>query len=213
MRRSSPGLPLCSVAGSGSSSGPRCSASGCSSRPSCPRSRDWSAGVGAADVQWLAPAVRPFGHAAYVAALTYALVAEAGRSSVAGLVLLGCGAFAAFLSLAHARDVLRGERPRFELPSADAFAARLGASLPAWSHSDVRVEIVALALAVTGAPGLPWGVLVGAALARLWAVVDRAERVSEPSRDEVDRLDSLETHTSVIKSRRAVPRGQRTRGV
>lgn len=123
---------------------------------------------GAADVQWLAPAVRPFGHAAYVAALTYALVAEAGRSSVAGLVLLGLGAGAAFLSLAHARDVLRGERPRFELPSADAFAARLGATLPAWSNSDVRVEVVALALAVTGAPGLPWGVLVGAALARLW---------------------------------------------
>ncbi|MFY0532864.1 hypothetical protein [Nannocystis pusilla] len=112
--------------------------------------------------------MRPFGHAAYVAALTYALVAEAGRSSVAGLVLLGLGAGAAFLSLAHARDVLRGERPRFELPSVDAFAARLGATLPAWSNSDVRVEVVALALAVTGAPGLPWGVLVGAALARLW---------------------------------------------
>jgi hypothetical protein len=123
---------------------------------------------GAADAVWLAPAVRPFGHAAYVSALTYALVAEAGRSSVAGLVLLGLGAGAAYLSLAHARDVLRGERPRFELPSADAFAARLGARLPRKLRSDVRVEIVALALAVTGAPGLPWGVLVGAALARLW---------------------------------------------
>jgi hypothetical protein len=112
--------------------------------------------------------VRPFGHAAYVAALTYALVAEAGRSSVAGLVLLGFGAGAAFLSLAHARELLRGERPRFDLPGADAFAARLGAQLPRWSRSDVRVELVALALALTGAPGLPWGVIVGAALARLW---------------------------------------------
>lgn len=123
---------------------------------------------GPADAQWLAPAVRPFGHAAYVAALTYALVAEAGRSSVAGLVLLGFGAGAAFLSLAHARELLRGERPRFDLPGADAFAARLGAQLPRWSRSDVRVELVALALALTGAPGLPWGVIVGAALARLW---------------------------------------------
>lgn len=124
--------------------------------------------AGAGDLLWLAPAVRPFGHAAYVSALTYALVAEPGRQGVAGLVLLGFGAGAAFLSLAHARDVLRGERPRFELPGADAFAARLGVALPRWWRSDVRVELVALALALTGAPGLPWGVLVGAALARLW---------------------------------------------
>jgi hypothetical protein len=123
---------------------------------------------GPADAQWLAPAVRPFGHAAYGSALTYVLIAETGRSTVAALVLLGFGAGAAFLSLAHARDVLRGERPRFELPAADAFAAQLGATLPRWLRSDVRVELVALVLALTGAPGLPWGVLVAAALGRLW---------------------------------------------
>lgn len=123
---------------------------------------------GPADTQWLAPAVRPFGHAAYAAALTYVLVAETGRSTVAGLVLLGFGAGAVFLSLAHARDVLRGERPRFELPGADAFAAQLGAELPRWLRSDVRIELAALVLALTGVAGLPWGVLVAAALARLW---------------------------------------------
>lgn len=122
---------------------------------------------GIADSVWLAPAVRPFGHAAFASALTYALVAETGRSTVAALVLLGFGAGAAFLSLAHARDVLRGERPRFELPGAAAFAAHLGRELPRWLASDVRVELVALVLALTGA-GLPWGVLVAAALARLW---------------------------------------------
>lgn len=123
---------------------------------------------GPADALWLAPAVRPFGHAAYGAALTYALVSETGRSSVAGFVLLALGAGAVGLSLVHARDVLRGERPRFELPSAEAFAARVGAALPGWLRTDVRIELVALALALTGEPGLPWGVLVGAALARLW---------------------------------------------
>lgn len=123
---------------------------------------------GPADALWLQPAVRPFGHAAYGSVLTYALVAERGRSSVAGLVLLALGAGAAVLSLAHARDVLRGERPRFELPGAEAFAARVGARLPGWLRTDVRIELAALALALTGAPGLPWGVLVGAALARLW---------------------------------------------
>lgn len=117
---------------------------------------------------WLAPAVRPFGHAAFASALTYALVAETGRSTVAALVLLGLGAGAACLSLAHARDVLRGERPRFELPDAAAFAAHLGRELPRWLESDVRVELVALVLALTGAAGLPWGALVAAALARLW---------------------------------------------
>lgn len=123
---------------------------------------------GPADALWLQPAVRPFGHAAYGSVLTYALVAERGRSSVAGLVLLALGAGAVFLSLVHARDVLRGERPRFELPGAEAFAARVGARLPGWLRTDVRIELVALALALTGAPGLPWGVLVAAALARLW---------------------------------------------
>lgn len=123
---------------------------------------------GPADALWLAPVVRPFGHAALGAVLTYALVAETGRSSVAGLVLLGLGAGAVVLSLVHARAVLRGERPRFELPRAEAFAAHLGVALPAWLQTDVRIELAVLVLAVTGAPGLPWGVLVGAALARLW---------------------------------------------
>lgn len=123
---------------------------------------------GPADALWLQPAVRPFGHAAYGSVLTYALVAERGRSSVAGLVLLALGAGAVVLSLAHARDVLRGERPRFELPGAEAFAARVGAQLPGWLRTDVRIELAALALALPGAPGLPWGVLVAAALARLW---------------------------------------------
>lgn len=123
---------------------------------------------GPADALWLAPAVQPFGHAALGAVLTYALVAESGRSSVAGLVLLALGAGAACLSLVHARAVLRGERPRFEIPGAEALAERLGTQVPGWLQTDIRIEIVALALACTGEPGLPWGVLVGAALARLW---------------------------------------------
>jgi hypothetical protein len=117
---------------------------------------------------WLTPAIRPFGHAALAAALTYALVAEAGRSGAADVVLLVLGGAAVVLSLAQARAVLRGRtRVPFELPSAEGFAAQLGVAVPTWLQTPVRVEVLVFVLAWLG-PGPPWGVLVGVGLARLW---------------------------------------------
>jgi len=118
---------------------------------------------------WLAPAIRPFGHASLAAALTYGLVASPVRTGVADLVLLLLGGSAALLSLAQARAELRGQHPApFELPSLEGFAARLELALPAWLQTPVRAEILVFLLAWIGAPGLPWGVLVVIGLARLW---------------------------------------------
>jgi hypothetical protein len=118
---------------------------------------------------WLTPAIQPFGHASLASALTYGLVASPVRTGVADLVLLVLGGAAVLLSLAHARAVLRGRAAAlFELPTAEGFAAQLAVSLPSWLQTPVRSEILVLLLAFVGAPGLPWGVLVGVGLARLW---------------------------------------------
>lgn len=118
---------------------------------------------------WLTPAIQPFGHASLASALTYGLVASPVRTGVADLVLLVLGGAAVLLSLAHARAVLRGRAAAlFELPSAEGFAAQLAVSLPSWLQTPVRSEILVFVLAFVGAPGLPWGVLVGVGLARLW---------------------------------------------
>ena len=133
-----------------------------------PEQRRLVAAGGGARAGWLTPAIRPFGHASLVAALTYRLVAEVGRTGVADLVLLLVGAAAALLSLAQARAVLR--RPSaapFELPSVEGLAAQLEVPLPAWLRTPVRAEILVFILAWVG-PGLPWGVLVTVGLARLW---------------------------------------------
>jgi hypothetical protein len=133
-----------------------------------PELRRLVAAGGGARAGWLTPAIRPFGHASLVAALTYRLVAEVGRTGVADLVLLLVGAAAALLSLAQARAVLR--RPSavpFELPSVEGLAAQLEVPLPAWLRTPVRAEILVFLLAWVG-PGLPWGVLVTVGLARLW---------------------------------------------
>ncbi len=118
---------------------------------------------------WLAPAIRPLGHASLAAALTYGLVASPVRTGVADLVLLVLGGASAVLSLAQARAVLRGQHPApFELPSLEGFVSSLELALPAWMRTPVRTELLVFLLAWTGVPGLPWGVLVVIGLARLW---------------------------------------------
>lgn len=112
--------------------------------------------------------IRPFGHAAYTAALTYALVAEVARSGVADLVLLAIGGAAVFFSLGQARSLLRRQRAlSLELPSPTGLAARLGIRWPERAKIPLVVEAAALVLALVG-PGLAWGVMAAAGLARLW---------------------------------------------
>ncbi len=133
-----------------------------------PELRRLLAAGGGSRAGWLTPAILPFGHASLAAALTYQLVAAAGRTGVADLVLLVLGGAAVLLSLAQARAVLRGRAAPFELPSAEGFAAQLEVPLPAWLRTPVRAEVLVFLLAWIGAPGLPWGVLVAVGLARLW---------------------------------------------
>ncbi|MCA9662341.1 MAG: hypothetical protein KC486_28635 [Myxococcales bacterium] len=112
--------------------------------------------------------VRPFGHAAFGAALTYVLVAEEIRSGAADLVLLGIGGAAVFFSLVQARSLLREQRTvPLELPSSASLAARLGVRWPARWRVPLAIEVLALLLAVAG-PSFAWAVMVVAGLARLW---------------------------------------------
>lgn len=120
-----------------------------------------------------AAVIRPFGHAALIASLTYLLVAQPQRSSVAGLVLLSAGAGAVLLTLAQARVLLRRQVAQpdqiaFELPQSTALASRLGLRISGRYWVPLRLEVLAFVLALTGLPSLPWGVLVAAGLARLW---------------------------------------------
>ncbi len=113
--------------------------------------------------------VRPFGHAALTAALTFVLVSETGRSGVAGLVLLGVGASAVLLSLVQARTLLRQEVfVSLELPDSGDLVDRLGVRFPERYELPLVIESCVLVLAVTGVTGLPWGILVAAGIARLW---------------------------------------------
>ncbi|PRQ05264.1 hypothetical protein ENSA5_03830 [Enhygromyxa salina] len=117
----------------------------------------------------LAGATRPLAHATLMVCLTYVLVAETDRSNVAALVLLAVGGVAALLSLAHARARLRGDDARvLELPRSAALIKRLGVTMPSWLQGAPLLEMAATLGALTGEPGVPWTVLTGAAVARLW---------------------------------------------
>lgn len=117
----------------------------------------------------LADAARPLGHAAIMTGLTYAIVAETDRSSVAAVVLLVAGVAAVLLSLLQARLLLRGRDAEiFRLPNAEAAVRRLG--FPWWpglDHAPV-FELLVLLASPFATPELPWSVLAAGALARLW---------------------------------------------
>lgn len=117
----------------------------------------------------LADAARPLGHAAIMTGLTYAIVAETDRSSVAAVVLLVAGGAAVLLSLLQARLLLRGRDAEiFRLPDAEAAVRRLG--FPWWpglDHAPI-FELLVLLASPFATPELPWSVLAAGALARLW---------------------------------------------
>ena len=111
---------------------------------------------------------RPFAHAAFTAALTYALVADAARSSAADLVLLVLGGAAVLAALGHARALLRRQRRvPLDLPGVGGLAAGLGFRWPARLRVPLAIEALALLLAPLGA-GPAWVVMVAAGHARLW---------------------------------------------
>ena len=138
----------------------------------------------------LAAAARPLGHAAIMTGLTYAIVAETDRSSVAAVVLLVAGGAAVVLSLLQARLLLRGRDAEiFRLPDAQAAARRLG--FPWWpglDHAPI-FELLVLIASPLATPELPWSVLAAGALARLWRwyagpPVSLRAAVGEPEPDE-----------------------------
>lgn len=117
----------------------------------------------------LARATRPLSHAAAIAGMTYLLVSESERTSVAGLVLLAAGAGAVLFSLGHARKLLRRQPDRaFALPDASAFMARLGLHMPPWLRGVPLLELAVLLATLPGLAGPPWALLAAGGLARLW---------------------------------------------
>jgi hypothetical protein len=117
----------------------------------------------------LAGATRPLAHATLTVCLTYVLVNETDRSNVAALVLLAVGGLAALLSLAHARARLRGDDASIlELPRSAALIKRLGVTMPSWLQGAPLLEMAAAIGSLSGEPGVPWTVLAGSAVARLW---------------------------------------------
>ncbi len=117
----------------------------------------------------LAAAVRPLAHAAATAGLTYRLIAETDRSSVAALAVLALGAGSVVLSLTQARHALqKREGYAFALPDSEALAHRLGLVLPRWCAGPPLLEVGCAALALTSVPEFPWALLVAGGLARLW---------------------------------------------
>ncbi|MCR9166152.1 MAG: hypothetical protein ACE37F_10435 [Nannocystaceae bacterium] len=138
----------------------------------------------------LAAAARPLGHAAIMAGLTYVIVAETDRSSVAAVVLLVAGVAAVLLSLLQARLLLRGRDAEiFRLPNAEGAARRLG--VPWWpglDHAPI-FELLVLLASAFATPELPWSVLATGALARLWRwyagpPVSLRDAVGEPQPEE-----------------------------
>lgn len=117
----------------------------------------------------VARATRPLSHAAMMVALTYVLVAQTHRSTVAAVVLLAAGGAAALLSLVQARLILR-DRPAdvFAMPELDTLAVRLSVTLPRWVEGAPIIELAVLLVAVPGYAALPWSVLATVAVARLW---------------------------------------------
>ena len=138
----------------------------------------------------LAAAARPLGHAALMTGLTYAIVAETDRSSVAAVVLLVAGGAAVLLSLLQARLLLRGRDAEiFRLPDGEAAVRRLGFPWwPGFDHAPI-FELLVLAASPFATPELPWSVLAAGALARLWRwyagpPVSLRAAVGEPEPDE-----------------------------
>jgi hypothetical protein len=131
----------------------------------------------------LARATRPLAHAAAIAGMTYLLVSETARTSVAGLVLLAAGAGAVLFSLGHARKLLRRQPDRaFALPDATTFMARLGLKMPPWLRGVPLLELAVLIAALPGLAGPPWAVLAAGGLARLWRwFAGSGERAGEPA--------------------------------
>ncbi|MCX4241444.1 hypothetical protein [Paraliomyxa miuraensis] len=117
----------------------------------------------------VARATRPLSHAAMMVALTYVLVAQTHRSTVAAVVLLAAGGAAALLSLVQARLILR-DRPAdvFAMPQLDMLAQRLSVTMPRWVEGAPLVELTVLLVAIPGYAALPWSVLATVAVARLW---------------------------------------------
>ncbi len=117
----------------------------------------------------IAAVIRPLSHAGFTAILTYTLVAERERSSVAGLVLLMAGGAAAVLLLAHTRSLLRGtDRGALALPDGRRLLHRLGVELPSVVRGAPLLELAICVGALSGVPEAPWTVLVAAAASRLW---------------------------------------------
>lgn len=117
----------------------------------------------------LSAAARPLGHAALMAGLTYAIVAETDRNSVASVVLLVAGVAAVLLALLQARLLLRGRNSEIlMLPDAKAAAERL--RFPWWPGLDHAplLELLVLAASPFATPELPWSVGAAGAFARLW---------------------------------------------
>ena len=132
----------------------------------------------------LAELVRPLGHAVFIAACTYELVAATDRSGVAALVLLAAGAFAVLSDLGRVRNLLRRMNvERLALPRMDALAKRLGLRLPAALVQAPLLEILLALSCASGEPAVPWTIAVAAALSRWWPWFigpDRAPRFSNP---------------------------------
>jgi hypothetical protein len=71
--------------------------------------------------------------------------------------------------MAHARARLRGDDARvLQLPRSAALIKRLGVNMPSWLQGAPLLEMAALLGSLTGEPGVPWTVLTGSAVARLW---------------------------------------------
>jgi hypothetical protein len=104
------------------------------------------------------------------AGLTFALVLN--RPGVAGLVLLAVGGGAIFLSLAHARVLLRVQEERnldaLEIPGIAGLGRRIGLEPFTWLQGAPVLEILVLVASLTTVTAVPWGVLVLAAASRLW---------------------------------------------
>ncbi|MEX1365307.1 MAG: hypothetical protein AB1Z98_19420 [Nannocystaceae bacterium] len=117
----------------------------------------------------VAKATRPLSHATIMIALTYVLVAQTHRSTVAAVVLLAAGGAAALLSLVQARLILR-DRPAdvFAVPEPATLADRLSVTLPRWVDGAPLIELLVLVTSLFGFAALPWSMLAAVAVARLW---------------------------------------------
>lgn len=119
--------------------------------------------------QRVARAARPLSHAALMVGLTYELVAQTDRSTVAAVVLLAAGGAAALLSLVQARLILRNHPADvFAVPNLDTLALRLGVTVPRWAEGAPLIELFVLLASLSTYAGIPWMVLAAVAVARLW---------------------------------------------